>query len=213
LAQAIVERLVGVVGCRTLFATHYHELTALADSLPRVANLSVGSIEEGDRVVFTHAIQAGPAPRSYGLEVAKLSGLPTPVIERAKELLTTTAGDAVAVADAVAGAGPENNELPTEPARQLSLFGGAVSPKDRQHGAPRGSVGRPGQPVPAEQLLPQPQHKPALHPDRGLTALAAAVAALEPDGLSPRQAHQALYELKELLKARAGSSEPGPEPR
>ena len=87
LAQSILERLAFEVGCRTLFATHYHEITTLERVTPRIRNLSVGSIEEEDRVVFTHAIQEGPAPRSYGLEVAKLSGLPAAVLSRAAEIL------------------------------------------------------------------------------------------------------------------------------
>jgi DNA mismatch repair protein MutS len=87
LAQAILERLAFEVGCRTLFATHYHEITGLDRTSNKIRNLSVGSIEEEDRVVFTHAIQSGPAPRSYGLEVAKLSGLPTSVLSRAAEIL------------------------------------------------------------------------------------------------------------------------------
>jgi DNA mismatch repair protein MutS len=88
LAQAILERLALELGCRTLFATHYHEITALEQRSPRLRNLSVGSVEEEDRVVFTHAIQSGPAPRSYGLEVAKLSGLPREVLQRAAEILS-----------------------------------------------------------------------------------------------------------------------------
>jgi DNA mismatch repair protein MutS len=87
LAQAILERLAFEVGARTLFATHYHEITSLEQRTPRIRNLSVGSVEEEDRVIFTHAIQDGPAPRSYGLEVAKLSGLPGAVLERAGEIL------------------------------------------------------------------------------------------------------------------------------
>jgi DNA mismatch repair protein MutS len=87
LAQAILERLAFEVGARTLFATHYHEITALEQRSPKIQNLSVGSVEEEDRVIFTHAIQAGPAPRSYGLEVAKLSGLPEEVLGRAAEIL------------------------------------------------------------------------------------------------------------------------------
>jgi DNA mismatch repair protein MutS len=88
LAQAILESLALDLGCRTLFATHYHEITALAQRSSRLQNLSVGSVEEEDRVVFTHAIQQGPAPRSYGLEVAKLSGLPRNVLQRAAEILS-----------------------------------------------------------------------------------------------------------------------------
>lgn len=93
LAQAILERLAFGIGCRTLFATHYHELTALeAEPTGPVANLSVGSIEQDGQVIFTHEIQRGPAPRSYGLEVAKLSGLPSDVIQRAYEVLSTLSG-------------------------------------------------------------------------------------------------------------------------
>lgn len=88
LAQAILEQLLFAVGCRTLFATHYHELTALESATGKVANLSVGSVERDDQVIFTHEIQRGPAPRSYGLEVAKLSGLPERVIQRAQEVLS-----------------------------------------------------------------------------------------------------------------------------
>lgn len=93
LAHAILEELALRIGCRTLFATHYHELTALDARSTRIQNLSVGSVEEEDRVVFTHAIQAGPAPRSYGLEVAKLSGLSSNVISRAAEILTDLAAN------------------------------------------------------------------------------------------------------------------------
>jgi DNA mismatch repair protein MutS len=87
LAQAILEQLALHVACRTLFATHYHEITALEARSPRIQNLSVGSVEEEGRVVFTHSIQRGPAPRSYGLEVAKLSGLSEEVLGRAEQIL------------------------------------------------------------------------------------------------------------------------------
>ncbi len=89
LAQAILERLAFGIRCRTLFATHYHELTSLESEGSPIANLSVGSVEEDGQVIFTHEIQRGPAPRSYGLEVAKLSGLPLEVIQRAFEILGT----------------------------------------------------------------------------------------------------------------------------
>jgi len=89
LAQAILEHLVTRTQCRTLFATHFHELTDIANTQPKVANLSVGSVEHNDQVIFTHHIEQGPAPRSYGLEVAKLSGLPDTVLVRAGEILAT----------------------------------------------------------------------------------------------------------------------------
>src|SRR5205814_6061670 len=72
---------------RTLFATHYHELTRLAAHLPRVTNASVQVKEEGDEVVFLHQVVDGPADRSYGIHVARLAGLPAHVIARAREIL------------------------------------------------------------------------------------------------------------------------------
>jgi DNA mismatch repair protein MutS len=72
---------------RTLFATHYHELTDLAQLLPKVRNYNVAVAEEGDRVVFLHKIVPGGADRSYGIHVAQLAGLPRPVINRAQEIL------------------------------------------------------------------------------------------------------------------------------
>jgi DNA mismatch repair protein MutS len=72
---------------RTLFATHYHELTALAESLPRVRNFNVAVAEEGGSVVFLHRILPGGADRSYGVHVAQLAGLPRAVVARAQELL------------------------------------------------------------------------------------------------------------------------------
>jgi DNA mismatch repair protein MutS len=123
LAQAILEHLALSLESRTLFATHYHEITALAELSPKIKNLSVGSVEDGDRVVFTHEIQEGPAPRSYGIEVAKLSGLPNFVIERASEILSL-------LAEKQSGHSPVT--VPVRPVRakqddgrQQSLFGAA----------------------------------------------------------------------------------------
>ncbi|HEY3704079.1 MAG TPA: DNA mismatch repair protein MutS [Terracidiphilus sp.] len=87
LAWATVEYLHAETGSRTLFATHYHELTMLADKLPRVRNLRVGVKEAASGIVFLHTIEPGAASKSYGIEVAKLAGLPTAVIERARRIL------------------------------------------------------------------------------------------------------------------------------
>jgi DNA mismatch repair protein MutS len=87
LAWATVEYLHAETGARTLFATHYHELTMLADRLPRVRNLRVGVKEAAGGIVFLHTIEPGAASKSYGIEVAKLAGLPSVVIERAKRVL------------------------------------------------------------------------------------------------------------------------------
>ena len=87
LAWATVEYLHAETGARTLFATHYHELTMLAEKLPRVRNLRVGIKEAAGGIVFLHTIEPGAASKSYGIEVAKLAGLPAAVIERAKRVL------------------------------------------------------------------------------------------------------------------------------
>jgi DNA mismatch repair protein MutS len=87
LAWAIVEHLHDHVGCRTLFATHYHELTDLAQTLAGVRNLNVAVKEWEDHVVFLHKIVAGAADKSYGIHVARLAGVPRAVNERAKQIL------------------------------------------------------------------------------------------------------------------------------
>ena len=87
LAWAIVEYLHDQIGCRTLFATHYHELTDLEQTLPRVRNLNVAVKEWQDDVVFLHKIVEGAADKSYGIHVARLAGFPADVNERAKQVL------------------------------------------------------------------------------------------------------------------------------
>ena len=88
LAWAIVEHLHDQVGCRTLFATHYHELTDLERSLSRVRNLNVSVREWQEDVVFLHKIVPGAADKSYGIHVARLAGVPREVLERAKQILS-----------------------------------------------------------------------------------------------------------------------------
>jgi len=87
LAWAVVEHLHDNIGCRTLFATHYHELTSLADSLAGIRNYNVAVREWQDQVVFLHKILPGAADKSYGIHVARLAGVPGEVVERAKQIL------------------------------------------------------------------------------------------------------------------------------
>ena len=87
IAWAVAEHLHDHAGCRTLFATHYHELQDLARERPRVRNLTVAVREVGDKVVFLRKLVPGGASRSYGIEVAKLAGLPPEVLRRAREIL------------------------------------------------------------------------------------------------------------------------------
>ncbi|KWW11001.1 DNA mismatch repair protein MutS [Peribacillus simplex] len=87
LAQAIIEYIHEEIGAKTLFSTHYHELTILASELPKLSNIHVSAIEQNGNVVFLHKIKEGPADKSYGIHVAKLADLPKPLIERAAAIL------------------------------------------------------------------------------------------------------------------------------
>jgi DNA mismatch repair protein MutS len=94
IAWAVVEHLHGALGKpRTLFATHYHELTELSVLFPGVTNLRMGVRESGERVVFLHRVEAGAADRSYGIHVARLAGVPQAVLGRAGEILSNLEKD------------------------------------------------------------------------------------------------------------------------
>ena len=114
IAWAVVEHIHNHprLRCKTLFATHYHELTQLANLLPRIRNYNVAVAEERDRVVFLRRIVPGGADRSYGIHVAQLAGLPKPVIHRAQEILSELEQEARAP-----GSAPHTIEV-----RQLPLF-------------------------------------------------------------------------------------------
>ncbi len=119
LAWAIAETL-AAKGCRTLFATHYHELTSLPERFPTVTNLHVAVREWEDQIIFLHRILPGRTDRSYGIHVAQLAGLPRETIQRATQLLETLAVETdVASARARSAA----TALPSAKAsQQLSLF-------------------------------------------------------------------------------------------
>ena len=118
LAWSAVEHLHNVVRARTLFATHYHELTLLSSSLERVKNLRVTVKETGGGIVFLHTVEAGAASKSYGIDVARLAGLPAKVIERAREVLRAhERAEMEGVREASARAGTT-----TTPALQLTMF-------------------------------------------------------------------------------------------
>jgi DNA mismatch repair protein MutS len=92
IAWAIAEHLHDTVGARTLFATHYHELCALAETRPRIANRSVAVREHKGEIVFLRRVVDGGASKSYGIDVARLAGLPKPVIARARQILSQLEG-------------------------------------------------------------------------------------------------------------------------
>lgn len=105
IAWAVTEHLHDSIGCKTVFATHYHELTQLADELDALRNFNVAVREAGDQILFLHRLEPGGADRSYGIEVGRLAGLPRAVIERARSVLALLEGEQlVRGLDAASGA-------------------------------------------------------------------------------------------------------------
>jgi DNA mismatch repair protein MutS len=155
IAWATVESLHDTNGCRALFATHYHELTALASRLKGLANATVKVREWQGDVVFLHEVVPGVADRSYGIQVAKLAGLPQAVVARAGEVLAL-----------------------------LEQSGEAQSRKALIDDLPLFAAARPQSSAAA----------------KGPSPLAARMAAVLPDELSPRDALELIYELKKLSK-------------
>ncbi len=117
-ATATTEHLHDAVGAKTIFATHYHELTRLSNRLPGVVNFSVAVREVGDDIVFLRRLVPGGADRSYGVEVARLAGLPDSVVARAREILR----------ELETAAAPQPEAPRHEPELQLGLFGPPVHP-------------------------------------------------------------------------------------
>ena len=127
IAWAVSEYLHERVGCKTVFATHYHELTQLADEFVSVRNYNVAVQEVGDRILFLHRLKPGGADRSYGIEVGRLAGLPPAVIARARALLRVLEGEQLV--PSLAGAQPGDPGAPlsagrgaTPVAAQLTFF-------------------------------------------------------------------------------------------
>ncbi len=150
LAWACAVHLAEQLKAFTLFATHYFELTRLADEYAGIANVHLGAVEHGDTIVFMYTVQDGPADRSYGLQVAALAGIPPAVVQHAKQRLQQLEKPGTTKA-------PVARARPAAPAPQLSLFA--------------------------------PDAQPVID----------ALAAIEPDTLTPRQALDFLYRLKGLL--------------
>ena len=147
LASGIAAHLHDKTQAFTLFATHYFELTEFPAKHHCAMNVHVSAVESGSDIVFLHEIQPGPASRSYGIQVAKLAGMPTGVVNHARHALTAL----------------ENQQLLSR--EQVDLF------------------------------APPPAADAPMH-----SAVEAAVARLDPDAMSPREALDALYQLKNLAK-------------
>ena len=121
IAWAVTEHLHEVVGAKTIFATHYHELTQLGELLPAVRNLNVAVRESGEDIVFLRRLEEGGADRSYGIQVARLAGMPAAIVERAKELLAELEGKRTREGGCPGREGAHRPASATPPG-QLSLF-------------------------------------------------------------------------------------------
>ncbi|MGD9925366.1 MAG: DNA mismatch repair protein MutS, partial [Pseudorhodoplanes sp.] len=154
IAWASVEHLHEVNRCRALFATHFHELTALAAKLPRIHNATMRVKEWQGEVVFLHEVVPGAADRSYGIQVAKLAGLPASVIERAKVVLAELEA--------------ENRGKPLRGFEDLPLFQAARPTSSQQERSPLDAV------ITALQAL----HPDEMSPREAMEALYALKAAL-----------------------------------
>ncbi|MGG5253698.1 DNA mismatch repair protein MutS [Neobacillus sp. SM06] len=117
LAQAMIEYIHNRIGAKTLFSTHYHELTVLEENLPKLKNVHVSAVEHNGKVVFLHKIKEGPADKSYGIHVAQLAELPNELIARAEEILQELEAEPMPQPSAVA-----IKEEYHEPSGQLSFF-------------------------------------------------------------------------------------------
>ena len=180
IAWAIVEHLheTPAVAARTLFATHYHELNALADRLPRVAPFRVQVQEHNGRVVFLRTLVPGGADHSYGIEVARMAGLPAPVLARAQDVLRHLEAHDVAREVGVLGDVPD-----------------AGSPE-----VPAGD-GMPSVRRVRVAALPEPSAAPVVvPPDPAAAAVLARLGALDPDRMTPIEALMALSDLKRAVR-------------
>ena len=160
LAWACARHLAEQLRAYTLFATHYFEITSLPDAIPGIANVHLNATEHNDNIVFLHKVQEGPASKSYGLQVAKLAGIPTSVLRQAQEQLHLL----------------EQGEHPHQPAK--------TTHDTQENSSATAQAGAPLQGGLFDAM-----------PDPTVEALKK----INPDNLSPREALEQLYRLKEIL--------------
>ena len=161
LAWAFAEHLARERKAFTLFATHYFELTSLAEQINTIANVHIDAVEHGDKIVFLHSVKEGPANQSYGIQVAQLAGVPKAVIAQAKKKLVSM---------------EKHSQQQPQVGQTLAL-----------------NFDQPA-PVVVENVVRE------VVTDALAEQLKAALQAIEPDELSPRQALDELYRLRKLLK-------------
>ncbi|MGW6300541.1 DNA mismatch repair protein MutS [Peribacillus butanolivorans] len=176
LAQAIIEYIHEEIGAKTLFSTHYHELTVLASELPKLKNIHVSAIEQNGNVVFLHKIKEGPADKSYGIHVAKLADLPKQLIDRAAAILAQLENE-----------NGQAKELPAQPA--------VVSKESITETVPKAEVNEAQlsffrEEAPKEKTSSSPKEKKVLDDIKSLDILE----------MTPLDAMNILYKLQKKLK-------------
>lgn len=171
LAWAVVEELTSRShgGLRTLFATHYHELTALEGRVPGVFTMNIAIREHNNDIIFLHKLVPGPADRSYGVEVARLAGVPTPVVQRARAILAALEQG-------------RDGKCPAAPRTTAMSLPGLSLPDP------------PSDPPPPEKAVP---HIPAL-PPQGEHPLLRLLRDIDPDSLTPLEALRLISQWRRL---------------
>ncbi|MCL1950947.1 MAG: DNA mismatch repair protein MutS [Turicibacter sp.] len=177
LAQSIIEHIHDHIGAKTLFSTHYHELTDLEKSCPRLQNRHVTAKDHGGQLIFLHKVMEGPSDKSYGIHVAQIAKLPQQLIQRAKNLLAGFEQNKPAPGQQPVEAAPQE---PISMAGQLSLFAEVPAPKTKGK-------------------APQPQP----HPYDGIIDQLNDLDLYE---MTPLQAMNAMYELKKQIKRKDDAS-------
>ncbi len=156
----------------TLFATHYFEITSLPNTVPGIVNVHLNATEHQDKIVFLHKVQEGPASKSYGLQVAKLAGIPNDVLQEAKTQLHLL----------------ENGEHPQASKATQAMAAPQAASAAGDAPANAVSASNPATPSPLQSGLFDTLPNPALD----------ALRKINPDNLSPREALEHIYRLKEL---------------
>ncbi|MEL6346230.1 MAG: DNA mismatch repair protein MutS, partial [Myxococcota bacterium] len=171
IAWAVAEAVHDRLRARTIFATHYHELTYLGDTRPRACNQHIAVSEWKNQIIFLRTLREGGASKSYGIQCARLAGMPEPVVARAQGLLEKLEEQARS----------EDGEVQSINVRQLDLFGRAVSDEPTET-----SPDEMGDMEPIEEEEP-------------VDLIRKMVSEMNPDELSPRQALDLLYQLQDAL--------------
>ena len=201
LAWSIVEYLHERINCRTFFATHYHELTSLANRFERINNLSVAVREWNDEIAFLHKIVPGSADKSYGIHVARLAGVPKEVVKRADEILSHLEDDnSLDNRDAILGMATDDNISSAKRRKKTPVLPGLPAEVNATiHAADNADEHQEAPPLLNKQILPSGLQLSLFgsldHP------VLEDLAAIDLDAITPIEAMQFVIQCQERLNA------------